>query len=86
MIQSMTGFGRSAGALSARFFAAVTAKSVNHRFLDLKMRMPEGLEQFEPRLRQAVRERIHRGHVEIQVSAEARTAATRGPPLPERAM
>ena len=54
----------------------VSIKSVNHRFLDLKMRLAEGLELYEPRLRQMVRERIHRGHVELQVSAEPRTAAT----------
>jgi len=54
----------------------VSIKSVNHRFLDLKIRMAEGLEIYEPRLRQAVRERIHRGHVEIQVAAEPRSAAT----------
>jgi uncharacterized protein (TIGR00255 family) len=40
------------------------------------MRLAEGLELYEPRLRQMVRERIHRGHVELQVSAEPRTAAT----------
>jgi uncharacterized protein (TIGR00255 family) len=71
----MTGYAQ-ARAETVDLALRVSIKSVNHRFLDLKMRMPEGLEQFEPRLRQAVRERIHRGHVEIQVSAEARTAAT----------
>jgi uncharacterized protein (TIGR00255 family) len=54
----------------------VSVKSVNHRFLDLKMRLTEGLELYEPRLRQLVREHIHRGHVEMQVAAEPRTAAT----------
>ena len=33
----------------------VSIKSVNHRFLDLKMRLAEGLELYEPRLRQMVR-------------------------------
>src|SRR5690348_2099511 len=41
MITSMTGFGRAAGALSERFFVAVTAKSVNHRFLEVSVRLPE---------------------------------------------
>ena len=54
----------------------VSVKSVNHRFLDLKMRMPEGLEIYEPRLRQVVRDHIHRGHVEIQIAAEPRAAGT----------
>lgn len=72
---SMTGYAQ-ARAETTDLALRVSVKSVNHRFLDLKMRMPEGLEQFELRLRQVVRERIHRGHVEIQVVAEPRTAAT----------
>ena len=54
----------------------VSVKSVNHRFLDLKLRMPEGLEPYELRLRQVVRERIHRGHVEIHVNCRAAQCRT----------
>jgi len=71
----MTGYAQ-ARAETADLALRVSIKSVNHRFLDLKMRLAEGLELYEPRLRQLVRERIHRGHVELQVSAEPRTAAT----------
>jgi uncharacterized protein (TIGR00255 family) len=72
---SMTGYAQ-ARAETSDLALRVSIKSVNHRFLDLKMRLAEGLELYEPRLRQMVRERIHRGHVELQVSAEPRTAAT----------
>jgi uncharacterized protein (TIGR00255 family) len=72
---SMTGYAQ-ARAETTDLALRVSVKSVNHRFLDLKMRLAEGLELYEPRLRQMVRERIHRGHVELQVSAEPRTAAT----------
>ena len=71
----MTGCAQ-ARAETADLALRVSIKSVNHRFLDLKMRLAEGLELYEPRLRHMVRERIHRGHVELQVSAEPRTAAT----------
>ena len=71
----MTGYAQ-ARAETIDLALRVSIKSVNHRFLDLKMRLAEGLELYEPRLRQMVRERIHRGHVELQVSAEPRTAAT----------
>ncbi|HTC65926.1 MAG TPA: YicC/YloC family endoribonuclease [Candidatus Acidoferrum sp.] len=71
----MTGYAQ-ARAETSDLALRVSIKSVNHRFLDLKMRLAEGLELYEPRLRQMVRERIHRGHVELQVSAEPRTAAT----------
>src|SRR5207248_5252505 len=53
----------------------VTVKSVNHRFLDLKLRLPEGFDLYDLRLRQIVRECIHRGHLEIYVNAEPGTAA-----------
>jgi len=53
----------------------VTVKSVNHRFLDVKLRLPEGFDLYDLRLRQIVRERIHRGHLEIYVNAEPGTAA-----------
>src|SRR2546430_16037310 len=53
----------------------VTVKSVNHRFLDLKLRLPEGFDLYDFRVRQIVRERINRGHLEIYVNAEPGTAA-----------
>src|SRR5216110_582679 len=48
----------------------VTVKSVNHRFLDLKLRLPEGFDLYDLRLRQIVRERINRGHLEVTVGVE----------------
>jgi uncharacterized protein (TIGR00255 family) len=72
---SMTGYAQ-ARAETTDLALRISIKSVNHRFLDLKMRLAEGLELYEPGLRQMVRERIHRGHVELQVNAEPRTAAT----------
>jgi uncharacterized protein (TIGR00255 family) len=72
---SMTGYAQ-ARAETPDLTVRVSVKSVNHRFLDLKMRIPEGLESYESALRQIVRERIYRGHVEIQLAAEPRTSAT----------
>jgi uncharacterized protein (TIGR00255 family) len=43
----------------------VSVRSVNHRFLDLHLRMPEGFEPVEPRIRQIVRERVRRGHLDV---------------------
>src|SRR5579859_7251436 len=53
----------------------VTVKSVNHRFLDLKLRLPEGFDLYELRLRQLLRDRIHRGHVEVHVNVDPAAAA-----------
>jgi len=74
-IHSMTGF---AQARVERDGAAlrINLRSVNHRFLDLHLRMPDGFEVFESRIRQAVRDRIRRGHVDVNVYYE--TTGTAG--------
>lgn len=52
----------------------VSVKSVNHRFLDLKLRLPEGFDLYELRIRQILRDRIHRGHVEVHVGVDPAAA------------
>jgi len=48
----------------------VSVRSVNHRFLDLHVRLPEGWEPLEPRLRQRVRQHVRRGHVDVTLRVE----------------
>jgi len=67
MIQSMTGFGRASGALSARYFATVTAKSVNHRFLEVSVRLPEYMWDMEAPLRALASEFFSRGKVDLSI-------------------
>src|SRR5260370_12474957 len=71
---SMTGYAH-ARAEQDGWTVRVSVKSVNHRFLDLKLRMPEGFDLYDLRLRQIVREKIHRGHVEVTVGVEPGKAA-----------
>jgi uncharacterized protein (TIGR00255 family) len=73
-IHSMTGF---AQARVEREGCAlrINLRSVNHRFLDLHLRMPDGFEVFESRIRQAVRDRVRRGHVDVNVYYEAAGSA-----------
>jgi uncharacterized protein (TIGR00255 family) len=73
MITSMTGFGRAAGALSARYFVAVTAKSVNHRFLETSVRIPEYLWEAEAMVRALASDTFARGKVDISIRVQ-RTA------------
>jgi uncharacterized protein (TIGR00255 family) len=70
---SMTGYAQARHEQDG-WAVRVSVKSVNHRFLDLKLRLPEGFDLYDLRLRQIVRERIHRGHLEIHVNAEPGTA------------
>src|SRR5437762_13666500 len=71
---SMTGYAQ-ARAERDGWAVRISVKSVNHRFLDPKLRMPEGSDLYDLRLRQMVREKIHRGHVEGSVGVEPGKAA-----------
>ena len=68
-IRSMTGYAQAQG-LENGWSLRVSLRSVNHRFLDLHLRVPEGFEPIEPRIRQIVRERIRRGHIDLTVHYE----------------
>jgi uncharacterized protein (TIGR00255 family) len=69
-VYSMTGFARVAGRVSEALGYTLSLKSVNHRFLDLHMRMPGGTEALEMRLRKILKEKIARGHVEVSLSID----------------
>lgn len=68
-LKSMTGYAQ-ARAVESGWSLRVTIRSVNHRFLDLHLRMPDGFEPLEPRIRQLIRERIRRGHLDVTVHYE----------------
>jgi uncharacterized protein (TIGR00255 family) len=65
----MTGFA-SSSRYEAGQMVTVTAKSVNHRFLDLALKTPQTLNPIESRLRALVQERITRGRVEVGVTLD----------------
>jgi uncharacterized protein (TIGR00255 family) len=72
--RSMTGYATARGEFEG-WTIRVSVKSVNHRFLDVKLRIPDSLEPYEHRLRQVVRGRILRGHLDVHVSMEPGEAA-----------
>ncbi len=69
-VYSMTGFARISGRANDTLAWTLTLKSVNHRFLDLHMRMPGGTEPLEMRLRRLLKEKIVRGHLEVTLSLD----------------
>ena len=71
MIKSMTGFA-SVTQDDERGTIGVTIRAVNHRFLDLQLRLPPALAEIEPRVRGLVQKRLARGRVEISVSLQLR--------------
>lgn len=68
-IKSMTGFGR-AETVTDDYRILVEMKSVNHRYLDLSIKMPRRLNCFEARLRQLLKEYIERGKTDVYITYE----------------
>lgn len=77
MIRSMTGYGSAAFEVEGAGFE-VELRSVNHRHLDVKARLPRGLANFESELRAQVAERLVRGKVDLTVRATAGVALAGG--------
>jgi len=71
MIKSMTGFA-SLTHEDERATIAVTVRAVNHRFLDLQLRVPNAFGDVEPRLRTLLQKRLSRGRVEVGISVQVR--------------
>ncbi len=70
MIKSMTGYGRVETAEQGRNIV-VEVKSVNHRFLEISLRVPQLLSLQELELRKKISEKIKRGRIEVFIRLEA---------------
>src|SRR5215472_11235202 len=71
MIKSMTGFA-SVTREDDRATVTVTIRALNHRYLDLQLRIPQSLAVVEAEVRAAVGRRIARGRVELSLSLQLR--------------
>ena len=69
-IRSMTGYAQVRGQVNDRLGFTLSLKSVNHRFLDLHLRMPAEMDALEMQLRRALKSKLARGHVELTLSIE----------------
>lgn len=69
MVKSMTGFGRFEVSEAERKMT-VEIKSVNHRYLDLNIKMPKKLNFFESAIRNLLKEYIERGKVDVFITYE----------------
>ncbi len=74
-VLSMTGFAAVQSALPSGRVFSLTLKGVNHRHLDLQIRLPGGVDALEPQLRNAIKAAVRRGHVELTLSLEKTTSA-----------
>jgi uncharacterized protein (TIGR00255 family) len=77
MFRSMTGFA-SLTKEDTRATVGVTLRAVNHRYLDIQVRLPQSLASSETKLRSLLQRHIARGRIEMSVSLQLRE-----PPAPE---
>ena len=77
-IYSMTGFARTQVRVHDQLVYTLSLKSVNHRFLDIQLRLPSGLDALEMELRRALKENLARGHVELALSVDRSTLQKAG--------
>lgn len=69
MIKSMTGFGRGEVSQGQRKYT-VEIKAVNHRYLDVSVKMPKKLSFFEASIRSLLKEYMQRGKVDLYITYE----------------
>ena len=75
VLYSMTGYASVRGSVREDLGFTLTMKSVNHRFLDLQLRMPSYCDGLEMQLRRALKESLRRGHVDVTLQVERRANA-----------
>ncbi len=75
MIKSMTGFGRCEGSFDGRKYT-VELKSVNHRYLDVNLKMPKVLNLFESSIRTELKKYMERGKVDVFITFEDQNEET----------
>jgi uncharacterized protein (TIGR00255 family) len=83
VIRSMTGFASVSRDLAGDK-VQITMKSVNHRFLDVSVKLPPALVAIDQRVRAVVQQRLSRGRVELQIAADATAGAEREVVIDER--
>ncbi len=66
----MTGYAQARAEEAGRAIR-VTLRSVNHRFLDVRVKAPDGFETLEPRIREGIRGRVRRGHIDVTLHYES---------------
>jgi len=69
MIKSMTGYGRGETSGEGRKWI-VELKSVNHRFLDIAIKMPRNITLLEERIRGEIKKKVSRGRIDVYVKVQ----------------
>lgn len=70
MIKSMTGFGRGDSQVGDKCFQ-VELKSVNHRYMDVSIKLPKKFTYLEENIRKVIKSQIQRGRIEVYITYES---------------
>ena len=77
MVRSMTGYGRAEAVLDGQKFS-VEVKSLNHRFLEISLRLPAMLSPLEMEIKKKIAELLLRGKIDVTIRREAQGDAENG--------
>ncbi|MEG1501576.1 MAG: YicC/YloC family endoribonuclease, partial [Clostridiales bacterium] len=69
MIKSMTGYGRGE-AENENYHLIVETKAVNHRFLEVALRLPKQLNPLEDMIRKTIQSSLNRGRIDVFITLE----------------
>jgi uncharacterized protein (TIGR00255 family) len=69
-VQSMTGYARVTARDGDAPLLTLTLKSINHRFLDLQLRLPAGADALEGTIRSTLKRELTRGHIECTLTVD----------------
>ena len=73
MIKSMTGYGKAEKTIEQRMYQ-IEIKSVNHRYLDISVKMPKQLSYLEEEIKKIISSKVKRGKVDVFISFENNSA------------
>lgn len=68
MVKSMTGFGRATSSEGKEKVFSIEMKSVNHRYLDINVRMPKSMFSLEEKIRRKIKEKLSRGKLDLFIN------------------
>ncbi len=68
MVKSMTSFGRAQSEENSILNFSIEMKSVNHRYLDINIRMPKAMISLEEKIRNMISKRLNRGKVDVFIN------------------
>jgi uncharacterized protein (TIGR00255 family) len=69
MIKSMTGYGKAEAMIDGRKYA-VEIRSLNHRYLEISLRLPGSLSALETEIKRRIGERFSRGRIEVAIRVD----------------